>query len=90
MESVSGVGSPPPFEPIHVEKAQLQKICGGPGWGTTQVYPARIVLELSYDELLRKSAPGRPLRARIAPAPLTAEARLGSMRWVLASYAASV
>ena len=40
--------------------------------------------------LLRKSAPGRPLRARINPRPLTAEARLGSMRWVLASYAASV
>src|SRR5271157_2010904 len=40
--------------------------------------------------LLRKSAPGRPLRARITPRPLTAEAWLGSMRWVLASYAASV
>jgi len=40
--------------------------------------------------LLRKSAPGRPLRARIVPSPLTAEARLGSMRWVLASYAASL
>ncbi len=40
--------------------------------------------------LLRKSAPGRPLRARKTPRPLTAEARLGPMRWVLASYAASV
>ena len=49
-----------------------------------------VILARKDELLLRKSARGRPQRARRTPRPLTAEARLGPMRWVLASYAASV